>query len=267
MKAFRRAARCPPAQAAGCVPPELADRTFWATSVTEHGIPRALAGGSRVTLQLTADGRLIAHGGCNLIVGHADLSGGRLMLGADTRITEKSCAEDLIAQDRWLAEFLAARPSWQLSGSCLHVSARGTIVELTDRRVLNPDRPLEGTRWVCSALLGGHVRDGSLEAMSEVFLTFGHGRVSGSDGYEAVSGQAAVSDTSIDFGHGPDAAGSVRATAASDLARHVRATLHGVVRYQIEADELTLSGANLDTVSVGLYLTADPGISSRHTSR
>ncbi len=114
-----------------------------------------------MTLWFTADGRLVASGGCNLISGRVELSGGRVTL-TEARMTEAACADDLMAQDEWLAALLHARPSWQLSGPHLRVSSGGTVVELTDRRVLHPDRPLEGTRWAGSELtLSGVDADGS----------------------------------------------------------------------------------------------------------
>jgi hypothetical protein len=37
----------------------------------------------------------------------------------------------------------------------------------------------------------------------------------------------------------------------------VSARPHGVVRYEIEADELTVNGADADGLGAGLYLTAE----------
>jgi heat shock protein HslJ len=234
---------------------QLAGRTFLSTAVTEHGMPRPVPAGSRVMLRFTDDGRLVAHAGCNSIQGQVELSGGQISI-PEMRITEMWCGEDLQAQDQWLAALLDARPSWQLSGPHLRVSAGQAVIELTDRRVLDPDRPLEGTRWVVSALIGGNVMGYSAEP-SRVFLVFGQGRVTGSDGCELLSGPAAVSGTTINFGLGPAVASSPRTDrAAADLARRVRATLHGDVSYRIEADELTLTGTDREGRGIGLLLTA-----------
>jgi hypothetical protein len=64
-------------------------------------------------------------------------------------MTEMACADELMAQDRWLAALLGTRPSWQLSGPHLRISVGGTAIDLTDRRMLDADRPLLGTQ--CSA--------------------------------------------------------------------------------------------------------------------
>jgi heat shock protein HslJ len=232
-------------------PPALAGRTFWSTAVTEDGVPRPLPAGARMTLWFTADGRLVASAGCNAIIGRVELSGGRVTL-AGARMTEMACADDLMAQDQWLAALLDARPSWELSGPHLRVSAGETVVELTDRKVLDPDRPLEGTRWVGSALIGGRVKAAtSVAALDRVVLEFDHGRVTGSDSCQPLSGPAIVFGATIDFGPG-----AAIGPAASELAGHVHATLRGLVRYEIEAGELTLSGADADGLGVGLYLTA-----------
>jgi heat shock protein HslJ len=236
---------------------QLRDRTFLSTTVTERGMPRPMPDGTRVMLRFTPDGRLVAGAGCNTIHGRVELSGGQIWM-PEIGITEMWCGDDLLAQDQWLASLLDARPSWQLSGPHLRVSAGQTVIELTDRRTLDPDRPLEGTRWAVSALIGGNVM-GYPADPSRVFLVFGQGRVTGSDGCQPLSGPAAVSGTTISFGPGPAVPSSPcpdPTGPAADLARRVRATLHGDVSYRIEADELTLTGTDPEGRGIGLLLTA-----------
>jgi heat shock protein HslJ len=229
----------------------LVGRTFLSTAVTERGVPRQLPAGTSVMLWFTGDERLVAHGGCNTISGHVELSDGRIAV-PDAAMTQMGCEHNRMAQDNWLSALLDARPSWRLSGPHLRVSAGGTIIELTDRRVLDPDRPLEGTRWVGSALVSGRVM-GSLAALDDVFLVFADGQVSGSDSRQPLSGPAVVSGDTIDFGPGVAVAdGDWTRRGSGELARHVHDTLRGRVRYEIEADQLKLQGA------VGLWLTADP---------
>ena len=130
------------------------------------------------------------------------------------------------------------------------------VIELTDRRVLDPDRPLEGTRWVVSAMIGANVM-GYSAGPGRAFLVFGQGQVTGSDGCQPLSGPAAVSGPTVGFGSGPAAASSpCTDPAAANLALRVRATLQGDVGYRIEADELTLSGTDPEGRSIGLVLTA-----------
>jgi heat shock protein HslJ len=235
---------------------DLTGRTFLSTAVTERGMPRPMPAGSRVMLWFTADGRLVAGAGFNSIQGRVELSGGQIWI-PEMRITEMWCGDELLAQDQWLASLLNARPSWQLSGPHLRVSTGHAVIELTDRRVLDPDRPLEGTQWVVSALIGGNVTVGYPAEPSQAFLVFGQGRVTGSDGRQPLSGSAAVSGTTISFGPGPAMASSPRIDPApADLALRVRATLHGDVSYRIEADQLTLSGGDPEGRGIGLLLTA-----------
>lgn len=234
---------------------QLQGRTFLSTAVTESGMPRPMPAGSRVTLWFTDDGRLVASAGGNSIQGRVELSGGQIRM-PELRMTEMWCGDDLLAQDQWLVSLLNARPSWQLSDPHLRVSAGQAVIELTDRRVLDPDRPLEGTRWVVSAMIGANVIGYSAEP-SRAFLVFGQGRVMGSDGCQPLSGPAAVSGPSIGFGPGPAVAGSpCTDPAAANLALRVRAALRGDVSYRIEADELTLTGTDPDGRGIGLMLTA-----------
>ena len=228
-------------------PSILAGRTFLSTAVTEHGVSWPMPAGAQIRLWFSPDGRLVAGGGCNSINGTVDMSDGRITL-VDGGITEIWCDDEWRMElDRWLSELLSTRPSWLLSGRQLRLSAGDTVIELTDRKVLDPDRPLEGTRWVCSLIMGGPIRS-SLDGMHDVFFVFGRGRVTGSDGVAPLSWPAVVSGTTIDFGAGAD-------PVPGELANHVRATLRGVVHYEIEAGELTLTGSDEGRM-VGLGLTA-----------
>jgi META domain len=100
---------------------------------------------------------------------------------------------------------------------------------------------------------------GSIASLRRVFLVFGQGRVTGSDSAQPLSGRAVVSGGTIDFGPGPGTdTAAIGIPAASELVQHVRATLHGTVCYQIEADRLIINGADADGFGVGLWLTAAP---------
>jgi heat shock protein HslJ len=153
---------------------------------------------------------------------------------------------------------LAARPAWQLSGPHLRISAGQTVIDLTDQRVLAPNQPLAGTRWVATALIGANTTVApTAAALHRVFLVFSQGWVTGSDGDHALSGPASVSGATINFGPGPAATDNIYADPdASELARRIRTTLQGEVGYQIEADRLTLIGADASGLGVGLQFTA-----------
>jgi heat shock protein HslJ len=240
-------ARARPAD--GGLPSALAGRTFWSTSVTEHGAPGPMPADARITLRFSTNAELEAVGGCLALLGHADTSDGRIALSVWARTWREGADEPGRAVGRWLAALLESRPSWQLSGTHLRISAGGTVIELTDRP---HDRPLEGTRWAGRAIIGGRVR-GSIARLGQVYLVFDRGRVTGSDGCQPLSAPAIVSGETIDFGAGPDVAdGAI----GGDLAQHVRATLHGTVRYKNDAGQLILSGADADGFGVGLLLAA-----------
>lgn len=69
-----------------------------------------------------------------------------------------------------------------------------------------------------------------------------------------------MSGTTISFGPGPAAPGNpCTDPAAAEMGRRVRATLHGDVGYEIEADQLTLIGGGADGSGLGLILEAAPG--------
>jgi heat shock protein HslJ len=94
-------------------------RVFTSTSVTEHGKPRALVEGTKVELQFTEDGRLLAHAGCNQMQGPVSWDGGRLTVTALSTTLMACLTPGLDEQDEWLAGLLGAAPSWRLDGTTL----------------------------------------------------------------------------------------------------------------------------------------------------
>src|SRR5690242_17014558 len=101
-------------------------RTFLSTAVTEKGEDRPLAPGTRLLLTFQ-DGNLRAHAGCNHVTGPVSLDGGRVGVGA-LASTMMSCGDVLDGQDRWLAGFLSANPTWRLDGDDLVLSTGDTEI-------------------------------------------------------------------------------------------------------------------------------------------
>jgi heat shock protein HslJ len=176
--------------------------------------------------------------------GPASFRGGRLVVG-DMATTEMGCDPPRHAQDEWLARFLTSRPSWTRSGSTLTLDNGSARIVLEDREVANPDRPLRGTKWVVDTLVEGDSAS-SVPAGVEAFLTFEDDRqFRGNTGCNGMGGNSAVNE-----GKSTIAFSEVITTkmACDDdrmrVERAVLATLDGNVRYQIEADVLSLDAPN-----------------------
>lgn len=222
----------------GLPPGGLPDgRTFLSASVTEEGKPRPLVAGTRIRLAFR-DGTVGTDAGCNQFGGDARLDGDRLVV-TNLGGTEMGCDQALMDQDEWLTEFLGSRPALRLDGDALTLTAGSTVVQFSDRRVVDPDRPLRGTRWEVDTLLDGDVAS-SLPAGAEAYLTFGDGgKITGHDGCNAFSGDYDVRESLITVSK----LISTRKACPGEVGRAadaVQEVLGEDMVYRIEAGRLTL---------------------------
>jgi heat shock protein HslJ len=216
----------------------LRQRTFLSNAVTEHGQPRPLVAGTRIRLTFD-NGRVQAHAGCNQLAGKATVDGDRLVVsGVST--TDMACEPQRHEQDAWLSRFLAAGPTWQLDGDRLTLRTAQAEMQLTDRRVADPDRPLTGTRWTVSSLVDAH-QASSVPNDVTAYLTFGaDGVMTGWTGCNSIRARAVRDGDTVTFG---DVAVTRRAC-VGDGARvesGVLAVLTGHTTVRIVADTLTIA--------------------------
>ena len=113
-----------------------------------------LVDGTRIRLSFGDDGQITASAGCNTLGGAVEITAERIDVG-DLSTTEMGCEPALHEQDAWLADFLASEPGYTLDGDRLVLRDDGTSIDLLDRRVADPDRPLEGTIWRLDGLIDG----------------------------------------------------------------------------------------------------------------
>lgn len=216
---------------------DLRGRTFLSTSVTESGVPRELAAGTRVSLRFTDDGRLLADAGCNTLAGAVGTRGGRLSV-EDMSVTGIGCDRQRHDQDGWLAEFLQAEPAWRLDGDDLVLSTATSELVLADRATVEPDLALEGTRWMVDTVVEGDVAS-SVPAGATAWLVFRAGTIEVAAGCN--TGSAAFRQERDTL-----AIGELTLTAKAcqpDLMRleHAVVTvLDGEISFDIEADVLRL---------------------------
>jgi len=221
--------------------PSVEGRTFLSTDVT----PRSLVPGTRIQLRFDGDS-LGANAGCNSLSGQVRIDDGRLVTDGSIGMTEMGCDQPLMDQDTWLAELLASGPELRLNGDELTLTAPdGTVVELVDRRVADPDRPLAGTKWVLDAIIDGAGPDGTVSSVpQDVTATL---RIS-ADGQLTLTTGCNTGGGSVDTGDGVLRLGDIFTTAigcAGDRMAVEDAVLavvqRGQVAYSIEADRLTLT--------------------------
>jgi heat shock protein HslJ len=157
--------------------------------------------------------------------------------------TDMGCDPPRHAQDEWLARFLTSRPQWSRSGSTLTLDNGTTRIVLEDREVADPDRPLQGTKWVVDTIVDRDTAS-SVPAGVEAHLTFeDDNRFGGNTGCNGMGGNSVVHEdrSTITFSE------VITTKMACDdermrVERAVLATLDGDVAYRIDANVLRLDG-------------------------
>lgn len=230
----------------------LSGRAFWSEQVTEDGSDRELVEGTRVSLEFTDDGRLVASAGCNILSTDVTVGEGTLEV-TGVGGTEMGCDPELQAQDEWLAAFLSTPPTWALDGDRLTLTAGTTEIVLLDREVADPDRPLEATRWVVDTVVTGETAS-SMHAGTEgsAWLEIDGESFTAHTGCREVSGSVAVEDGTLRFS---DAVQTDPACLPEleELDEVMLAVLTAEVEYAIQAARLRLTHPD----DVGLELHAD----------
>lgn len=92
------------------------------------------------------DGQLSFNAGCNSVFGAYSLCEGRLCV-SQLGTTDIGCDAERHAQDSWLADFFAATPQLSIGGAALTLQGPNATLELLDRELADPDRPLAGRVW------------------------------------------------------------------------------------------------------------------------
>jgi heat shock protein HslJ len=221
--------------AAGPASDPLRGRTFLSTAVTEDGKPRDM----NLSLEFTDDGRLIARGGCNTIQGTVDTTGGKLSVD-ELAMTDMGCDQARNEQDTFVAAALGKKPSWELAGDKLTITAGTTRFELAPREIVDPDRDLVGTTWVLDTLIDGQTASSMAAGTEPVTLVFDGKTVVADTHCNGVRGDYTIDGDTISVELGP----MTKMACAPGIMQGENAVvdvLSGKVSYDITADRLTLT--------------------------
>lgn len=225
----------------------LEGRAFLSQSAT--GI--TLAPGATLRIEF-ADGQVSFSGGCNGHGGAATFDGDQLTVGP-MMSTMMACDQPLMDQDAAVAAFLNAGVTVLLDGNNLALTGTdGSRIELLDREVADPNRPLEGTTWVVNGVISDEaVSSGWGEAEASIIIVDGQAQVNA--GCNRGMATVTIGEGTVTFG--PLALTKMMCDEdAMRLETAVTTVLQGEVTVDIEAANLTLmNGTN------GLMLTADEG--------
>ncbi|WP_238164244.1 META domain-containing protein [Kribbella pittospori] len=218
----------------------LTGKSWLSTAVTENGAPKQLAQNTRVRLQFTDDGRLIADAGCNSMQSKVSTSDGTLTLKDDLVMTDMGCPgrQD---QDGWLSGILSSKPSWKVDGDTLNVTSGGTTIALQDRETAEPDLALDSTKWTLNTVITGEVASHQVGS-EKAWMTLNGERVTGSTGCNDFQGVVAQAPGRLTFGE----LATTRRACAGDAAKLESSLLNGLkgeVSYEIDSNKLELRNA------------------------
>ena len=222
----------------------LSGRTFLSTGIDGAD----LAEGSQVRLTFEAT-RLGASAGCNQMSGEYEVADGALKVGM-LAMTEMACEEPLMSQDAWLSGFLDGATA-TLDDTTLTLAKDGTTLTLEDESILNPDLPLEGTRWVVTSTIANEGVS-SVPEGTQASLVFDATSVAVETGCNSGSGGYEAKDGVITFGPIATTLKMCVDEGIAALEQSVLAVLQGEVQSEIDGNTLTLTNGG-----TGLVLTAE----------
>jgi heat shock protein HslJ len=226
----------------------LDGRSFLSVSLTEDGKPKELAPKTRIGLRF-ADGNVHAETGCNQLGGEVSTDGGKLtidVLGG----TEMGCDAPRQEQEHWVEQLLKDRPTWKLDADKLTLTRGTTTLVLQDRKIVQPDKKLDGTRWTLESVVDGDT-EWHLVGAAKAHLTISGERITGSTGCNDFQGIVSTSGGKLTFGE----LSSTQKSCTGDDGKLEKAfvgALTGSVTYTIEADRLQLraaGGKGLDLIA------------------
>jgi heat shock protein HslJ len=220
-------------------PADLDGRTFLSTDVTVDGEPKALADKTMIRLSFLGE-TISANAGCNSMSGTATIEDGVLGLDGGLAMTEMGCDQERMDQDQWLSDLLGSKPTVDIAGDELTLTAQAVVISLVDEEVADPDRSLTGTGWKLDTIIDGDVASSVPAGVTSTIRFTGGGEVGVSLGCNSGGGKYTVDSDIITFGPmGTTQIGCTRE--AADVEGAVLAVLNDPVQYTLDGASLTLS--------------------------
>ena len=164
-------------------------------------------------------------------------------------MTDVGCEPAQMDQDAWLVDLLQSGPEFSVEDDNLTLrGSDGTILELVDRRIAEPDRPLVGTKWRLEGIIDSTASDGSMSnvpvSVRSTLEITEDGRIQLSPGCNAGEGSVEVDDRVLTLGPIP----MTLIGCAGERGRVEEAVLTvltwGEVDYSIDGDQLTLTNGD-----------------------
>lgn len=219
---------------------DLYGKTFLSTKVTVDGKNHALVEGTRISLSFEKN-KLSALAGCNGVGGDLKLVNGVIDLKPGPS-TLMACDPALMKQSDWFAKILTSKPAWKFDDGTLTITSNQTVLTFLDKKQAMPDIGLEDSRWTLESIITGETVSTSAGAQ-KAYLEFRDGKVSGTDGCNALGGPAKVSNGKVVLG---DITTTLKACpdGADIQTAFGKVLTKGTLTVVIDADRATLTTAD-----------------------
>jgi heat shock protein HslJ len=223
-------------------------RTFLSTGVEVDGTDHPLVPGSSIRTTF-ADGRIAVTAGCNSMGGEVRFDGARMRLTSGLSTTELGCPEQLMAQDRWVADLLTAGCDLSLRGDRLTLRSGRTVIALQDEHTLVPDAPLVMTEWRLDTIVEDEVAS-SVPAGVTATLAFGSGlpKAFVQTGCNQGSGDVECGPATMRFGPLTLTSRACSDRSAASVESAIVSILRGEVGYVVHGRALTLTNGSRSLV-------------------
>lgn len=235
---------------AACGSNDTADDTGSATPPADGdyvatGLSDPFSGTDEVALTIE-DGRISARANCNTLMGTATWDDGTLSTDGMAS-TQMGCPDDAAAQDAWLIELFESEPGFETEGDGFTLTGDSGSLTFQPRSAVHPDVALQGTGWTLTAI-GTGGEDGAVSSVpmgvkSTFYLEDGKLRLR--PGCNTGRSMVELTDDQIFI----QAIALTRMACegdAGEVENQVLAVLDGTVDYDIDGDQLTLTGESGD---------------------
>jgi heat shock protein HslJ len=171
-------------------------RSFDATGASEGGRERPLV--AKAGIEFGAGGATSVVTGCNGAGGTARMRDGRLVSDGFS-ITNMACVDPgVMEQETFVMSVVEGGPEVLLDGDVLVLRTAAAEIRFLDRRVSDPDRPLEGTRWRVTGEFDQQTASASAALSAELVLSGGRLRFTAT--CQDAEGPATVQGTTVEVG-------------------------------------------------------------------
>lgn len=220
---------------------DLTGKTFVFSDVTVGtNQPPPPNGGDGISLTFTDNG-ISGTGGCNTMIGGADVANDKLNVKDGLATTEMACQPaKRMDQDTWFSDFLTSSPTLSVTGSTVTLTSDGTVLTLADQAAGQTAATLVGPTWKLDSIINDDAVSNLPQGVASTITFADDGTVAIDDGCNSLSGGYTVDNGVITFGNLSTTLKGCLGQEAQ-VADSVAEVLQDEVTYVIDGQRLTLT--------------------------